>query len=588
MSDWREDRKQGRLTNLRSPKAPKSVITLDGRVRHALEVGRTRLIVAGTLMAIAFVIISIRLVDLTLLQGPKNTAKTAQIIDEAPPVQTVRADITDRNGIVLATTLPTASLYAEPRKIPNPEQAARLLADILPEISHDKLLKKLASERGFIWIKRNLTPRQQYAINSLGIPGLNFETEQRRFYPHGKLGAHIIGFTNVDNKGLAGIEQSFDKALREKPEPVELSIDLRIQHILNEEMSRSMKEFSAIGAAGIVMDVNSGEIISSVSLPNFDPGNPGQASDDARFNRATLGIYEMGSTFKLLTSSMALDEGVASVYDGYDVSKPIRVSRYTINDYKPLKRWLSVPEILIYSSNIGTVQMALEVGTEAQRKYLSNFGLLRPASVEISEVGTPLVPSPWREINTMTISYGHGIAVSPLQLSSAISSVVNGGKLKPATFIKRALSDAPEGRRILSEKTSSYMRDLMRLVVLHGSGRNANAEGYLVGGKTGTADKLKGGRYVKNSRVSSFVAAFPMNNPRYVIYVMVDEPKGTKKTYGFATGGWVAAPVVKRVVERMAPLLGIEPVHIEDADIGGNALLKKAKARMEGRKIAAR
>ncbi|WP_085909473.1 peptidoglycan D,D-transpeptidase FtsI family protein [Kiloniella majae] len=588
MSDWRDDNKQGRLTNLNNPKTPKSVITLDGRLRQALEIGRTRLIVSGALMAMAFMVISIRLVDLTLLQGPKASNKTVQEIDEAPPVQTTRADIVDRNGIVLATTLPTASLYAEPRKIPNPEAATRVLADILPELSQDKLLKKLSSDRGFIWIKRNLTPRQQYAINNLGIPGLEFEQEQRRFYPHGNLGAHVIGFTNVDNKGLAGIERSFDRVLRETPEPIQLSLDLRVQHILREEMARSMKEFSAIGAAGIVMDVNSGEIISSVSLPSFDPSNPGTASDDARFNRATLGIYEMGSTFKLLTSSMALDEGVASVYDGYDVSKPIRVSRFTINDYKPLKRWLSVPEILIYSSNIGTVQMAMEVGTEAQRKYLSNFGLLRPASVEISEVGTPLVPSPWREINTMTISYGHGIAVSPLQLSSAISSLVNGGTLKPATFIKRAKDDVPLGRRILSEKTSDYMRDLMRLVVLHGSGKNANAKGYLVGGKTGTADKLRGGRYVKNSRVSSFVAAFPMNNPRYVVYVMVDEPKGTKKTYGFATGGWVAAPVVKRVVERMAPLMGIEPAYIEDADTVGNTILKKAKARMEGRKVAAR
>ncbi|KLN60499.1 penicillin-binding protein [Kiloniella spongiae] len=588
MSDWRDDNQQGRLTNLNNPKTPKSVITLDGRLRQALEVGRTRLIVSGALMAMAFMVISIRLVDLTLLQGPKTSNKTVQEIDEAPPVQTTRADIVDRNGIVLATTLPTASLYAEPRKIPNPEAAARVLADILPELSQDKLLKKLSSNRGFIWIKRNLTPRQQYAINNLGIPGLEFEQEQRRFYPHGNLGAHVIGFTNVDNKGLAGIERSFDRVLRENPEPIQLSLDLRVQHILREEMARSMKEFSAIGAAGIVMDANTGEIVSSVSLPSFDPSNPGMASDDARFNRATLGIYEMGSTFKLLTSAMALDEGVASVYDGYDVSKPIRVSRFTINDYTPLKRWLSVPEILIYSSNIGTVQMAMEVGTEGQRKYLSNFGLLRPASVEISEVGTPLVPSPWREINTMTISYGHGIAVSPLQLSSAISSLVNGGTLKPATFIKRAEDDIPLGRRILSEKTSDYMRDLMRLVVLHGSGKNANAKGYLVGGKTGTADKLRGGRYVKNSRVSSFVAAFPMNNPRYVVYVMVDEPKGTKKTYGFATGGWVAAPVVKRVVERMAPLMGIEPAYIEDADTVGNTILKKAKARMEGRKVAAR
>ncbi|MCZ4279299.1 penicillin-binding protein 2 [Kiloniella laminariae] len=589
MSDWREDRKQGLLTNLRNPQSPKAVISLDGRIRHALEVGRTRLIVAGALMAMAFVIIGIRLVDLTLLQGGRaNNTSTAQEIDEAPPVQTRRADIVDRNGIVLATTLPTASLYAEPKKIPNPEIAARLLADILPEISQDKLLKKLSSDRAFIWIKRNLTPRQQYAINGLGIPGLNFEQEQRRFYPHKNLSAHIVGFTDVDNKGLAGVEQSFDTALRENGEPLELSIDLRVQHILTEEMSAAMQEFSAIGAAGLVMDINTGEVISSVSLPTFDPDSPGDAPDDARFNRATLGIYEMGSTFKLLTAAMALDEGVASVYDGYDVSKPIRISRFSITDYKPMKRWLSVPEILIYSSNIGTVQMALEVGTESQRKYLSNFGLLRTASTELSEVGTPLVPSPWREINTMTISYGHGIAVSPLQMTTAVSSLVNGGVMKPATFIKRDKDYVPAGRRILNEKTSILMRDMMRLVVLHGSGRNADAEGYLVGGKTGTADKLKGGRYVTNSRVSSFVAAFPMNNPRYVVYVMVDEPKGTKKTYGFATGGWVAAPVVKRVVERMAPLLGIQPVHIESADDAGNSILKKAKARMEGRKIAAR
>ncbi|WP_020592603.1 peptidoglycan D,D-transpeptidase FtsI family protein [Kiloniella laminariae] len=589
MSDWREDRKQGLLTNLRNPQSPKAVISLDGRIRQALEVGRTRLIVAGALMAMAFVIIGIRLVDLTLLQGSRsNTTSTAQEIDEAPPVQTRRADIVDRNGIVLATTLPTASLYAEPKKIPNPEIAARLLADILPEISQDKLLKKLSSDRAFIWIKRNLTPRQQYAINGLGIPGLNFEQEQRRFYPHENLSAHIVGFTDVDNKGLAGVEQSFDTALRENDAPLELSIDLRVQHILTEEMSAAMQEFSAIGAAGLVMDVNTGEVISSVSLPTFDPDSPGDAPDDARFNRATLGIYEMGSTFKLLTAAMALDEGVASVYDGYDVSKPIRISRFSITDYKPMKRWLSVPEILIYSSNIGTVQMALEVGTESQRKYLSNFGLLRTASTELSEVGTPLVPSPWREINTMTISYGHGIAVSPLQMTTAVSSLVNGGVMKPATFIKRDKDYVPAGRRILNEKTSILMRDMMRLVVLHGSGRNADAEGYLVGGKTGTADKLKGGRYVTNSRVSSFVAAFPMNNPRYVVYVMVDEPKGTKKTYGFATGGWVAAPVVKRVIERMAPLLGIQPVHIESADDSGNSILKKAKARMEGRKIAAR
>ncbi|WP_343562353.1 peptidoglycan D,D-transpeptidase FtsI family protein [Kiloniella sp. b19] len=578
--------KPGRITKISGGKDFEPVISLDSQTRVALETGRNRMLVMGGLMIVVFLAIAAKLVDLTVFQSSAyQTAKSS--FESEVPETLPRADIVDRNGIVLATSLPTASLYAEPRKIPNPSEAARMVSEVLPSLSRSKLLERFSEDRGFVWIKRNLTPRQQYTINALGIPGLNFKTEERRFYPLGESAAHIIGFAGVDNRGLAGMEQAFNTTLSESKDPLSLSLDMRIQHILTEEIQTAMDRFSAIGATGIVMDIETGEVLASSSLPSFDLNDPGNASEDARFNRATLGIYEMGSTFKVLTAAMALDEGVVSPVDGYDVSKPIRVARFTINDYKPKKQWLSVPEILIYSSNIGTVQMAMELGTTTQRKYLTNFGLLQPAATELREVGTPLVPSPWREINTMTISYGHGLAVSPLQLSTAISSVVNGGIIKPATFLKRTAVEPVPGRRVISEATSKRMRDMMRLVVLHGSGRNADAKGYLVGGKTGTADKLKGGRYAKNSRVSSFVGAFPMSSPRYVVYVMVDEPKGIKETYGFATGGWVAAPVVKNVVERMAPLLGIAPeFETEVADEGSETLLKKAKARMEGRPIA--
>ena len=295
------------------------------------------------------------------------------------------------------------------------------------------------------------------------------------------------------------------------------------------------------------------------SLPTFDPADPAAAPDDARFNRASLGVYEMGSVFKVFTTAMALDGDVVGLRDGYDVSQPIRVARFTIRDFKPKKRWLSVPEIFIYSSNIGTVQMAMAAGTSRQQDFLAKLGLTRAATFELPEIGRPMLPSPWREINTMTISYGHGLAVSPLQLVSAVGAVVNGGELIPATLLRRLDGERVIGRRVMREQTSRAMRWLMRMVVQSGTGRKANAQGYLVGGKTGTADKLVGRRYVNYARVASFVAAFPMDRPRYVIFAMIDEPKGKKSTFGYATGGWVAAPVIRNVVERMAPLVGLAP-----------------------------
>ena len=554
-------------------------IFLEGTRTQALETGRTRLLVAGAVFALAFLTIGWRLIDISLPTQGFETRIAAT--PATPQLETGRADILDRNGMVLATSLPTASLYANPHLVRSPEDAAARLVRALPELSATEVLAKLTTDRSFIWLKRHLTPRQHYAVNRLGIPGLYFQREQRRFYPHGRLTAHDIGFTDVDDRGLAGVEQSFDEVLRGSAEPLVLSLDLRVQHVLARELSAAMQTFDAIGAAGIVMDAVSGEVLSMVSLPDFDPNRPATASPEARFNRASLGVYEMGSVFKIFTTAMALDEGVVSLDDGYDTSKPIRIARFTINDFHPKNRWLSVPEIFIYSSNIGAARMAMDAGTAVQRAFLTRLGLTRRPSIELTEVGRPMVPSPWREINTLTISYGHGLAVSPVHMASAVAAVVNGGELKPATLIKPKSGVPAQGRRIMSRDTSLKMRQLMRLVVRHGTGRKAEARGYLVGGKTGTADKLIDGRYARDARIASFVGAFPMNDPRYVVFAMLDEPKGNESTHGYATGGWIAAPVVRRVVERIGPLLGVAPATDAAGEDANERLLVRAKARAQ-------
>ena len=563
---------------------PAELVKLEGTLKEALEIGRNRLVLAGMVFTLAFSVIGYRLVDLSL----SRLGNEPRIAREATPAQleTGRADILDRNGMVLATTLPTASLYANPRHIANPGETANALSAILPEVSAGEIKAKLSSDTAFVWLKRNIAPRQQYAINRLGVPGLYFQREQRRFYPYGGLTSHVVGFAGVDNQGLAGIERSFDAMLRGSSKPLELSLDVRLQHILSEELSTALTEFNAIGGAGIILDAASGETLAMVSLPSYDPDNAGSAPEDARFNRATLGVYEMGSVFKIFTTAMVLDRGVLTLTDGFDTSDPIRVARFTIRDFKPKKRWLSIPEIFIYSSNIGTVHMAMEGGTAMQQDFLNSLGLLRKANIELGETTAPMLPSPWREINTMTISYGHGLAVSPVQLASAVAAVVNGGELQPATLLKRSAQDRPSGRRVLKAKTSEQMRRLMRLVVTHGTGSKAGATGYRVGGKTGTADKLVGGRYHKGSRIASFVAAFPMDAPRYLLFAMIDEPKGNKQSFGFATGGWVAAPVVSRVVERIGPMLGVEPAFDEGQDEAGNPLLLTIKAQGTGHGLA--
>lgn len=552
-------------------------VRVDGSTAQALETGRTRLLAAGLVFALAFLVIGGRLIDLTVLsQGSEPKIASGPT---APQRETGRADIVDRNGVLLATTLPTASLWANPHQVLNPRETATRLNIALPELSREKILAELTSDRGFVWLKRGLTPRQKYAVNRLGIPSLQFQQEPRRFYPNAALTAHSVGFTDVDDNGLTGIERSFDSALRGAVQPLALSLDLRVQHIMRQALADTMAEFKAIGAAGLVMDVRTGEIIAMTSLPDFDPNRPGDAPAEARFNRVSLGVYEMGSVFKIFTNAMALEGGIVTLDDGYDVSKPIRMAGFTISDFKAKKGRLSIPEIFMYSSNIGTAQIAMDVGTEAQREFLARLGFMKPSAIELSEVGKPMWPTPWREINTLTISYGHGIAVTPVQLVSAVAAIVNGGILRPATLLRQPAGTEVAGKRVISERTSRQMRQLMRLVVTRGTGRKANAEGYMVGGKTGTADKLVNGRYARDARVASFVGAFPMTNPRYVVFVTVDEPKGNASTYNYATGGWIAAPAVRRVVEQIGPLLGVAPVRTNPADEESEILYVRASAK---------
>ncbi len=540
-----------------------------GGDRHvALDQARTRLILVSAVFMLGFMAVALRLSDLTLLHVPFS--EVAPVAADATATQKWRAEITDRNGALLASSLKTASLFADPKLIDDPARVAKELTETLPELNYGDTLQKLQGERRFVWLYRNLTPRQQYAVNSLGHPGLAFRTEHRRIYPQGGLTAHVTGYTDVDSTGIAGIEKSFDSLLRNGEEPLRLTLDLRVQHILHRELSASMKRFNAKHAAGLVMDAKTGEVLAMTSLPDFDPHKPDAYKPAALFNRATLGVFEMGSTFKLFTIAAALDSGKFKLGDKLDITDPIRAGRFTIRDYHPIKREATLPEIFIHSSNIGSAMIAQEIGTDGMKDFYERTGMFAPARIELPEIGAPLVPQPWREINTLTASFGHGLAVSPLQLARATAALVNGGEMVQPTLI---LSDDDQKgentakTRVISPQTSARIRQLMELAVVAGTGSKAKVEGYSVGGKTGTAEKVTKHGYDRKSLLSSFIAAFPMDDPQYIVLAILDEPKGTKDTYGYATGGWTAAPVVSAVIGEMAPLLNIMPA---DKDAAGD------------------
>lgn len=544
-------------------------LQVEGARQGAIEVARNRMIFVMALFALGFLTLSLKLVTVGVFQA--DTENTRQVASANRAMLAARADIVDRNGVILATNLKTPSLGVNPHKIENAELLSYKIAEVLPSLKREDILANLTSERRHVWIKRKLTPKQMFEINKLGEPGLVFSDAEKRIYPHGSLVSHVLGSVGVDNQPSAGIELFFDDRLSDplkSEQPLELSIDVRLQYILHQELSRSVEKFSAKGGAGVIMDVDTGEVMALVSLPDFDPNEIVKPTDKRRFNQILQGAYELGSGFKTFTIATALENGITDLSGGYDASKPVRVAGFTIHDDHAKNRWLSVPEIYVYSSNIGTLKMAQENGVENQKAFFDKLGLFRKTDIEVHEKGAPILPYQWGPTELVTTSYGHGIAVTPLHLVSGVSAMINGGRLNAATLIKKNNSYAQdvsyiESEQVLSPETSEIMRNLMHLVVEYGTGKSAKVDGYLIGGKTGTANKPAekgdGFRGYKNEIISSFVSAFPIDNPKYVIFAMLDEPHGIKETFNMASGGWTAAPLVGNIISRVGPLMGIEP-----------------------------
>ena len=543
-----------------------SHLRFDGSRKIAIEQVRGRIVIAMSLVCIVYAVIMGRLVYFGF-QAPDGA--TARMLADTA-ITARRPDLVDRNGVTLATDINTASLYAEPKRIIDVDDAVEQIASVLPDLNIEEAHKRLKSNAGFVWLKRELTPAQQSQILGLGIPGIGFRTETRRFYPKGDIASHIVGHVNIDNAGIAGLEKYIDdrglRALRnaglassQAMEPVKLSIDLRVQYFVLDELEKGMERYSAIAAGGVVLNARTGEVIAMASVPDYDPNHPVDALKKDRLNRMSAGLFEMGSTFKTFTTAMAIESGKVTLRDSFDASQPLRIAGFTINDFHGKRRRLSVPEVFIYSSNIGTAKMADVVGVEGHKEFLHRLGLLDKMDFELPEVATPVEPHEWKKINSVTISYGHGVTTTPLQTAVAAAALMNGGKLFPPTLFPRSEAQANAiATQVVKQSTSDVMRYLMRLNVERGSGRQAEVPGYRVGGKTGTAEKVVRGRYSSEKRFNAFLAAFPIDDPQYVVLVIIDEPKPEAGKSG-ATAGSNAAPMVGNIIRRSAAILGVQP-----------------------------
>lgn len=544
-----------------------STIALDGarKVRGNLTQARIRWMVLA--LVLGFGLVGARLVQLGMVV-PDNTIE-GQARDA---ITATRPPILDRNGLEMAVDIRVPSLYAEPRRIIDVEEAVRGIRSVLPDLNEDWLRRRLTGDKGFAWVQRELSPAIQDRIMSLGIPGIEFLTESKRFYPGMNEASHILGSTNVDNQGIAGIERQMDGdnvallqelglARGNALTPVNLSVDMRVQHVMREQLVDAMTRYSAIAAAGVMMDIYTGEIIALASIPDFNPNVPASALVKDSFNRITAGIFEPGSIFKTVTMAAALNSGAVSINDQFDARYGIRFGRYTIDDFHGKQRVLSVPEIYKYSSNIGTIRVMQAMGKDNFRAFLSTMGFDARVPFELPEMRLPTVPKELSEVGAATASFGHGLSVSPLHMVAAYAAFVNGGNYIAPTLFKRDLAQAqPLYRRVISQSASTDIRYLMRLNALEGSGTYMNKEslGYRVGGKTGTAEKVVDGRYSSSKVTNFFGSAFPMDNPRYAMIIMVDEPKRENERMG-TTAGFNAGMVTGRIVQRVAPMLGIAP-----------------------------
>jgi cell division protein FtsI (penicillin-binding protein 3) len=540
---------------------------LYGRNVDRVAKARARVGLAILSFAAIYAVIGGRLV-MFAIGADSHGARQAAVRDA---IATARPDIIDRNGDILATDIKAPSLFAEPRRLIDSDEATELLTATLPDLDAAEVRERLSSRKGFVWLKRDITPQQQLDIHRLGIPGVGFLRENKRVYPTGNEVAHLIGLVNIDNQGIAGMEKWLDNngladlhragfATDRLQQPIELSVDLRVEHALRDELQKAKDKFHAKAASGLVTNVRTGEVVAMVSLPDFDPNNPKEAHDPDRINRLTTGVYEMGSTFKAFTLAMALDSGKYGLDSMWDARAPLHYGKFAIHDDEPKGRFISMKEVFTFSSNIGAARIALAQGVDAHKAFLRKMGQLDRLRTELPESASPIVPRHWGDLNTITIAFGHGIAVAPLQAVMGVSALVNGGYLIPPTFLKRSEAEAMQlAKRVIKPETSEKMRFLMRLNAEVGTARKADVNGYYIGGKTGTAEKVINGRYAKKRVLTAFTGILPADNPRYQVLIMLDEPQALKETYGFITSGWNAVPTAGNVIARIAPLLGVEP-----------------------------
>lgn len=556
---------------------PDNVEKENKRLRHEGLRDKMRLRAEQRLLLVALCfVVSFGAVGTRMAALATSAPTEPRIVNQGPTILNTRADITDRHGRILATNFATNALYAHPQDLIYPRQAAEGLAAIFPDMNADDLHRRFTSSARFIWLQRYISPEQEQMVHDLGEPGLLFGPREMRLYPNGSIAAHILGGASFGEEavnaaeviGIAGVEARFDEDLRDpsRVDPLMLSLDLTVQAAVEEVLAGGMALMNARGAAAVLMDVHTGEVISMASLPDFDPNArprpllEGDQADSPLFNRAVQGVYELGSVFKTFTIAQALELNLYNVYDMIDTTGPLRMAGFAIRDFSNYGPSQSVSDVLVHSSNIGTARIARVIGGERQRLFLGDLGLLEPTPVELVEARSarPLLPPRWGELATMTISYGHGLSTSPLHLASAYSTMVNGGTLIEPTLIRRETPQ--DGRRIISEATSAAMRAMLRSVVTDGTASFGEVDGYHVGGKTGTADLPRPtGGYYEDRNLNTFASAFPMNDPQYVLIVTLQEASDPSGNQPRRTAGWTSVPIAAEVIRRTAPLLGLRP-----------------------------
>jgi cell division protein FtsI (penicillin-binding protein 3) len=527
-----------------------------------------RIRLAAWVFLAVYGIIAGKLIDFGLRPDPPQSIKRAA----ADAVAAARPDILDRNGEILATDVKVMSVFAEPRRLIDKDEAVELLTAVLPDVDAGELRERLGSRKGFVWVKRAITPKQQQEVYHLGLPGVGFLPENKRVYPNGPVAAHVLGFANLDGIGISGLEKYIDgqgladlhgagfSLTPETLKPITTSLDLKVTYAVRDELAKGIAKFKAKAGAAAILDVNTGEVIAMASLPDYDPNTPADALDPNHINRLSVGVYEMGSTFKAISIAMALDLGKVTLRSRIDARDSLRYGHFTIHDFHATHRVLSVPEVFTYSSNIGAARMALMAGVEAHKAFLNKMGQLSRLRTELPESAEPIVPKNWGELNTMTIAFGQGLNVAPLQAMMAVGALANGGFLITPTFLKRNEEDMKkDAPRVIKPETSEAMRYLMRLNAEIGTAKIADIQGYFVGGKTGTADKIIHGHYSKDKVFTTFMAILPSDKPKYLYLTLLDEPQGLPENGGYHTAAYNAGSVAGKIIERTGPLLGLPP-----------------------------